>query len=191
MRFSRVLSVFGCLLVMSSAVHATLVYQATMTGANEVPATVSTATGYTSVVIEDNLMKVHVDWTGLVAPASAAHIHCCTPLGSNIGVAVGFGGFPATQSGVFEGIFDLLNTGIYTASFLANFGGGTAAGARDALIAGLDGGRAYSNIHNSVFPDGEIRGNLVRVVAEPAMTWLLVAGCGIAFVMRRRLLEKH
>jgi hypothetical protein len=98
---------------------------------------------------------------------------------------VGFAGFPAAASGVFEKSFDLLDAAIYTSGFLNGFGGGTAAGARAALLAGLDAGTAYSNIHNAQFPGGEIRATL-RKVDEPAVAWLLMAGCGAFVVMRRR-----
>jgi hypothetical protein len=186
MRFTRLLSFFGCLLLVSGAAHAAFIYEGVMTGANEVPANGSAATGFTSVLIDDNLMTVHVDWSGLTGGlAAAAHIHCCTPLGSNVGVAVGFAGFPAAASGVFEKSFDLLDAAIYTSGFLNGFGGGTAAGARAALLAGLDAGTAYSNIHNAQFPGGEIRATL-RKVDEPAVAWLLMAGCGAFVVMRRR-----
>ena len=57
--------------------------------------------------------------------ASVAHIHCCVPVGSNTGVAVGFTGFPAATSGAYFHVFDLT--------------------AEAALIAGLDGYMAYSN----------------------------------------------
>lgn len=191
MRFTRLFSVLGCLLLVSGAAHASVIYEGTMLGSNEVPANGSTATGFTSVAIDGNLMTVHVIWSGLTGgPAAASHIHCCTPLGTSVGVAVGFGGFPASTSGTFDGSFDLLNAAIYTTSFLNNFGGGTAAGAMAALIAGLDSGMAYSNIHNAVFPAGEIRGNLVRV-DEPAMAWLLMAASGAFVVMRRRTLLRR
>jgi len=188
MRFTRLLSALGCLLLASGAAQASIIYEGTMAGTNEVPANGSTATGFTSVVIDGNWMTVHVTWDGLTGgPATAAHIHCCIPFGSSVGVAVGFGGFPGATSGTFDGTFDLLNAAIYTSPFLNNFGGGTAAGAMAALIAGLDSGMAYSNIHNAQFPAGEIRGNLVRV-DEPTTAALLMAACAaFVFVHRRRL----
>ena len=186
MKFTRLVSLFGCLLLVSGAANAAMIYQGFMSGTNEIPANSSPATGFTSVLIDDNLMTVHVDWSGLIGgPAAAAHIHCCTPLGSNVGVAVGFGGFPASLSGVFEKTFNLLDSSIYTNSFFSVFGGGTAAGARAALIVGLDSGSAYSNIHNATFPGGEVRAILTRV-DEPGIALLLLAGCGAIVVMRRR-----
>ena len=62
---------------------------------------------------------------------------------------------------------------------------GTATGARDALLAGLDAGTAYSNIHNATFPGGEIRANLV-FVSEPPAALALLAAIGLVGAMRRR-----
>ena len=67
--------------------------------------------------------------------------------------------------------------------------GGTAAGARDALLAGFEAGRAYTNIHNAVFPGGEIRANLLRV-SEPTSALLILSGVlGFAWIRRRRTLQ--
>jgi hypothetical protein len=162
------------------------IYTDTMLGSNEVPPNASTATGFTVVSITGNTMQVQVDWFGLTGgnPA-AAHIHCCTPQGTNVGVAVGFPNFPATLSGTYSNTFDLTDPSIYTANFLNNFGGGTAAGAEAALIAGLDAGMAYSNIHNAVFPGGEIRGFLTPV-PEPSTLLLLTPGLGMLGLAWRR-----
>lgn len=136
-------------------------------------------------------MTVSLNWDGLIGgnPA-AAHIHCCTAPGSNIGVAVGFTGFPATTSGTYDHMFNLLDASIYTAGFLNNFGGGTAAGARDALIAGLNSGMAYSNIHNAQFPGGEIRANLAAESAVPEPSTALLIGLGMLGLASRRLVRR-
>ena len=166
------------------------VYTASMLGANEVPPTGSSATGFTMVTITGNFMQVDVNWTALIGgPPAAAHIHCCVAPGSNVGVAVGFPSFPATLSGTYSHTFDLLDPTIYTSTFLSNFGGGTAVGAEAALIAGLNGGMAYSNIHNDLFSGGEIRG-LLAPVPEPSNLLLMTPGLGIAMALRRRLVTK-
>jgi hypothetical protein len=157
-----------------------VVYTAALNGASESPSTPSPATGSATLTLDGDLLSVDVSFAGLIGGnAAAAHIHCCTPPGTNIPVAVAFPGFPALTSSTYQHTFDLTQSSIYTASFLTNFGGGTAAGAEAALIAGLNDGQAYVNIHNERFGGGEIRGFLAAV-PEPASVLLLAAG--LAFV---------
>ena len=151
-------------------------WNGSMSGANENPPNASTATGFADVLINGNFLTVNIFWQGLIGgnPA-AAHIHCCVAPGNNVGVAVGFTGFPTTTSGTYTNVFDLALQSTYTSAFFNNFGGGTAAGARAALINGLNAGNAYSNIHNATYPGGEIRANLVAT-PEPASLGLMATG---------------
>ena len=82
-----------------------------------------------------------------------------------------FPGFPAATSGSYSNTFNLLDPGFYTVGTPDNPGflllnGGTAAGAEAALIAALNSGQAYVNIHDAVYPAGEIRGNFT-MTPEP------------------------
>ena len=92
-------------------------------------------------------------------------------------------------SGTYDHTFDLLPvtpTDTYNAAFVAA-NGGTVAGAEAALIAGLEAGKAYLNIHSLPdFPGGEIRGFLVAV-PEPS-SLLLLAGAFVGMIpfVRRR-----
>lgn len=156
---------------------------ATLLGSNESPATGSPATGFASLTLNGDLLTVSVNFSGLTGgPAAAAHIHCCTPQGTNTGVAVGFTGFPAATSGTYTNTFDLTQTSVYTASFLTSQGG-TAAAAEAGLLAGIAAGRSYVNIHDAVFPGGEIRG---FVVPEPGGAALVSLGFGLIAILRRR-----
>jgi hypothetical protein len=64
------------LIVIVPAVRADQIFTATLSRSNEVPATGSTATGFITVDLHADLITVDVSetFTGLVAPASAAHI---------------------------------------------------------------------------------------------------------------------
>lgn len=162
-------------------------FLAILRGTNEVPPNASTATGFATMsLLNVNTLRLHLEFTGLIGgPASAAHIHCCTAVGSNVGVAVGFGGFPAATNGVFDADFNLLDAAIYTPAYFNTFGNGTVVGARAALLNGLSTNLAYVNIHNSTFPGGEIRGQ-VAVVPEPATLALTGAGLLMLVVAARR-----
>ena len=175
----------AALLCMAGAAHAT-VYEATLLGTNETPPNGSPASGFSMVTVVGDSLTVDESWTGLVGgPSAAAHIHCCTAPGGNIGVAVPFVGFPAGGSGSYTHTFDLTLASTYTGAFLAGPGGGTAAGAEAALLAGLNAGHAYANIHDAGFPGGEIRGFLAAV-PEPATWALMIGGFGLAGAALRR-----
>jgi CHRD domain-containing protein/PEP-CTERM motif-containing protein len=172
------------LLAPSQSSGAVITFTAVLSGANEVPPTGSPATGFATVTLNGDSLTVDESFAGLVGgTASAAHIHCCALPGVSAGVAVPFVGFPAATSGTYNHIFDLTLLATYNGAFVtAN--GGTAASAEAALIAGLNGGLAYANIHDATFPAGEIRGQLVP---EPA-TWSFVglALTGLALFGRKR-----
>ena len=73
---------------------------------NEVPSNASPATGFTMVTLDDvaDTLNVNETFSGLTAPATAAHIHCCAPPGNNVGVVLPFTpglGFPLSTSGTF------------------------------------------------------------------------------------------
>lgn len=188
-RALRSIGLIAALLSVASPAFAQKSWQGAMKGTNENPPNASTATGYSYVTLNGNFLTVTEFFNGLIGGnAAAAHIHCCVAPGNNIGVAVGFPGFPAATSGAYNHIFDLTDPNVYTAAFRNGFGGGTAAGAEAALIAGLDAGNAYANIHNQVYPGGEIRANLVAS-PEPASMALVATGlvtfAGVGWRRRR------
>lgn len=159
-----------------------------MNGANEVGPVVTPATGFATVTLNNHLLTVTMTWQGLIGGnPSAAHIHCCTAPGTNTGVAVGFTGFPTATSGSYTGTFNLQTSAVYTTTFV-NGNGGTASSAEAALVAGLNAGNAYTNIHNTANPGGEIRGLLV-VAPEPSSVALMAAGLffvAVATTRKRR-----
>lgn len=160
----------------------TLVFIATLTGAQEVPPAASPGIGFAVVTVDTvaHTLMVSVTFSGLVSPTTVSHIHCCAPPGINAGVATPvptFPGFPAgVQDGSYTNTFDLTNISSFNPAFITAQGG-TVFGAEAALLAGLLNGTAYFNIHTMMFPGGEIRGQL-HLVPEPGT--LLLFGTGIA-----------
>jgi CHRD domain/PEP-CTERM motif len=155
-----------------------------------------TGTLYMEYEEETNILSIQVTFAGLSGTTTVAHIHCCTTLANtgNAGVALagGPGGtlinFPAgVQGATYNQSFNLGLTSVYGLNFLNNNGGGTADGARNALLAAFDSGRAYFNIHTSPqFGGGEIRA-VISPVPEPGTWALMLAGAaGLAGWSRRR-----
>src|SRR5262245_33906399 len=172
-RLCFLLVVASALLAGAPGAQSDLIFSATLLGSNETPppGNASTATGSALVtLLSDNThLVVHETFSGLIGgPASGAHIHCCAPPGVAVTIAIPFPipPFPAATSGVFDQTFDLSVAVTYLPAFItAN--GGTVASAEAAFITGLEASLAYVNIHNTMFPGGEIRGQL-NPVPEPA-----------------------
>jgi hypothetical protein len=78
----------------------------------------------------------------------------------------------------------MTNASNYNPDFIAAHGG-TTSSAFNALVAGMDNGTAYSNIHTTVFSSGEIRGFLAPV-PEPQTYAMLLAGLAVLSVSLRR-----
>lgn len=184
--------IFAAALVLTvPASHAaTKIYTAALTGANEVPAVATPGSGWTTVTIDDVLKTLHVEvnFSGLIGNVTASHVHCCTAPGTNVGVATAlpsFVGFPlGVTAGTYDHTYDMTQAGSFGAGFLAARGGSTDLALTD-LIAGLDGGVAYLNVHSTAFGGGEIRG-LLAPVPEPATQALMALGLLALGVAARR-----
>jgi hypothetical protein len=153
----------------------------------------ATGTGATSITLDTvaNTLRVEAVFSGLSGTTTVAHIHCCTASPgtgtANVATAVPtFPGFPAgVQAGSYDMTFDLGAAATFNPAFVT--ANGDVAGAAAALIAGLNGGVAYLNIHTMpTFTGGEIRG-FPTAVPEPAAGALGLLGLGAALrAVRRR-----
>ena len=186
---TRPLMIAAALLWSASLNAAIMNFSTTLSGAGENPDVVTAGTGTAQVTIDTIAltMAVHVEFSGLTGTTVDAHIHCCIGPLDNTSVAVGFipAGFPlGVTADVFDAIFDLSDSAIYTAGFLGAFGGGTAAGAAAALIDNMRNGLAYVNVHTTFVRSGEIRGQLE--LPEPGTLLLLGVAGLLGFALRQR-----
>ena len=169
-----------------------ITYQGVFSGSAINPANASPAVGTTTVIYDDvaHTLFISEDFSGLLGPTTASHIHCCAPLPKdNAGVATQvptFIGFPlGVTSGSYSHLFDLTQLSSFNGAFVtAN--GGTVASAEAALAGGLARREAYVVIHTEVFRPGEIRANLAAV-PEPGTLALMGLGFGLLLAKRRRI----
>ncbi|HKE26578.1 MAG TPA: CHRD domain-containing protein [Bryobacteraceae bacterium] len=122
----------------------------------------STATGFAIVTFDPvtEMLTVNLTYSGLASGATGAHIHCCIAPGGNVGVATTMPAFNffvlGNTSGTFDATFDMTQAVNYNPAFItAN--GGTVTTAEAAFANGFVDEQTYLNIHDSVFPSGEIR----------------------------------
>lgn len=146
-------------------------FNATLLGIFENPPNVSPASGFGTVVLNaaQNLITVDENWTGLVAPATASHIHGPAGLLANAPVLFGFSGVPAATTGA-----------IPTQSFAIT----------PAQVTDLFNGLFYMNIHDSAFPGGEIRGQLIAVPEPSALALLGLGAIGVTRAWSKKRASK-
>jgi hypothetical protein len=125
---------------------AALQFEAVINSAQEVPTNSSPATGTGIFTLNDaeTQLTIHVEFSGLVAPQTAAHIHGPAAPGVNAGVRFGFPlGSPV--------------------DLVWNIPAGD--------VVSLKAGLLYVNVHSQTYPGGEIRGQILASTPARPQTW--------------------
>jgi hypothetical protein len=160
----------------------------------------STATGFATFVFDTSARSITTDlsWTGLTGPTDRGHIHDGPPggLSSNIffhdvmingltGTASNFGSPVVTcawgalgqcreATGWVHDVFDMPAPGDLSCPVYDNCNFAD-------LLSRAEHGDLYIDIHTQIYPEGEIRGELVPVSVPEPSTWLLL-GPGLAWL---------
>jgi len=186
------LLVLGASLLLPFQAQAVQIFQATLTGGQEVPPRSTSATGSARLVLNDTQTRLEMwleisglDLDGLQTPGtsdnvSAAHIHRAVA-GVNGSVVFGFLGSPNNDSNGDTQVNPVVGT-VYTAWDL-NEGNNTTLAAE---LTNLFSQGLYFNFHTPQYPGGEIRGQ-IQAVPEPVSLALFTVGlAGLGLTRRHK-----
>jgi CHRD domain len=133
-------------------------WTANLIGYNEVPATNSKGHATLSLALDNGTMTFKLEYSGLSGNPAAAHVHI-GQVGVNGGVSFFFCGgggkpaCPASTAGTVNGT-------VVAADVVGPTAQGFAAGDLDSVVAAIQHGLGYANVHTASFPGGEIRGQV-------------------------------
>jgi CHRD domain len=139
-------------LLLAPSLRADTLFTATLSGAQQVPPVSSPGTGFGTVLLNSaqDQITVNLSWSGLTAPAIAAHIHGPAAMGANAPILFPFPSAlvpPATSGSIPAIVFPITGP----------------------EVGELEAGLLYFNVHTPNHPDGEIRGQITPI-PEPSTT---------------------
>lgn len=144
----------------ASAQTATTQWRAALTGANEVPAKTTAATGTFTATLDETARTL--TWTlkvPTIASATMAHIHTGAA-GANGPVVVTLWEGGANGFNTVDTYGTAKNTDVT----------GTLSGDFTGLVSALKAGTLYVNVHTVASPGGEIRAQIAQATATPTAT---------------------
>lgn len=152
-----------CIVALAGPLQAaTLVFNGTLQGSQEVPATPSAGTGSVSLTVDDitRAWSLTGNFSGLTGNSSNAHIHGPALAGFNAGVIAGLTFTPGVTAGTLSG------SGTFT----------------ETQFADLVSLKYYVNLHSTSFGSGELRAQLIPETSSAAFTGL----AGLLLLSHRR-----
>lgn len=158
-------AMLGLMAAAGRADAALILFEANLSGLEEVPPNAAPGTGIGLITLDDVLNQITVDlsFQGLLAPAVAAHIHGAAAPGVNAGVL-----FPVNLGGALGA-----TSGTIAPQVLA---------ITPVQIGWLQSGLLYFNVHTTAFPGGEIRGQIFAAVAAPEPSAMAMGAVGALVV---------
>jgi hypothetical protein len=133
---------------------------------NEIPIVISNATGEFrgKVNFDTQTIEYEVSWDGLEGTVTQSHIHAAQPF-ANGGIFIwlcqtGQAAAPAGTPACPTSLPAVVTGTIEAADIVAPAGQSIAAQSFADAIAAIAGGNAYVNVHSTVSPGGEIRGQV-------------------------------
>jgi len=134
-------------------------FSASLAGGNEVPPINSAGTGAFEMTIRDTI-TFSLTFSGLSSPLTVSHLHFApTKVAGGVMIFLCGGGnqpaCPAATSGTINGT-------ITAANVTGPGGQGITPGDLDSALAAVRSDLSYANMHTTMFPGGEIRGNVKR-----------------------------
>ena len=143
------------------AVHSqTENFSASLSGDNEVPPINSAGTGNFEMTIQPGAISFSLDFSDLSSTLTLAHLHFApSKVAGGVMIFLCGGGNQPTCPAATSGTI----TGTITAANVTGPGGqGITAGDLDSALAAVRDDLSYANMHTTIFPGGEIRGQVRR-----------------------------
>lgn len=127
-------------------------FQANLAGVNEVPPVESVGSGSVVVSLNGNELIVTGSFENLASDFTASHIHIA-PVGENgpVVVPLAVDASDDMRSGSYS-----LEDNTYDLDAMAGVDA-------DAVVAAIEGGTAYVNVHSTAYPGGELRGQILAL----------------------------
>ena len=135
-------------------------FSTSLAGGNEVPPINSAGTAAFDMTIRDTTITFSLTFSGLSSPLTVSHLHFApSKVAGSVMIFLCGGGnqpaCPAATSGTITGT-------ITAANVTGPTGQGINPGDLDSALAAVRSELSYANMHTTMFPGGEIRGNVQR-----------------------------